>query len=409
MLANYKNLFLLLFMIVIIAASCTQKNNPPEQHKQMDEMWGETEVAIDESLAERAKLFDESNFGMFIHLGLYSHLEGKWQDTTYYGIAEWLMNPSIANIPANEYMTHAKEFNPEKFNADSIVQLAKDAGMKYIIIGSKHHEGFAMFHSKADKFNIVDATPFGRDLMKELATACDENGLGFGIYYSHYQDWTAPGGHGGPETYPDGSPATFEDYFYKKCIPQVTEICKNYGDLDFIWFDTPGNMKKELVVELVDLVRDLQPNAMLCSRVGHGMGDYVSNGDMEVPVKNIDGLWETCDTNNDSWGYAWYDKNFKAPKEILRRLISTVARGGTYLFNIGPRGNGEIVELGAEFLRAIGNWINKYPQVIITQALLPGVTHFHGEMLQHQGIHYSFLFLNGHRTENCTCQDWNLK
>jgi alpha-L-fucosidase len=123
-------------------------------------------------------------------------------------------------------------------------------------------------------------------------------------------------------------------------------------------------MKKEYVVEVATLVRELQPNAMMCSRVGHGMGDYSSNGDMEVPTKNIEGLWESCDTNNNSWSFAWYDNNFKNPKEILNRLISTVARGGSYLFNVGPNGKGEIPEIGAQFLKEAGDWIKQYPQVV---------------------------------------------
>jgi alpha-L-fucosidase len=332
--------------------------------KGMDEMWGETTVSEDALKAGRGKLFDESNFGMFIHWGLFSHLGGVWKDKTYYGIGEWIMNPRVANIPPSEYMEIAKDFNPSDFDAKKIAQLAKDAGMKYIIITSKHHEGFAMFESKASTFNIVDATPFARDPMKELSAACHELGLGFGFYYSHYQDWTAPGGHGGPETNEDGTPATFKKYFYEKCKPQVSEICSNYGEIDFVWFDTPGDMPKEFVVELASLVRKLQPNAMLCSRIGHGMGDYASKGDMEVPPRNISGLWETCDTNNDSWSYAWYDNNFKSPKETLNRLIATVGRGGTYLFNIGPDSNGNVPVIGMKFLEETGKWIRKYPQVI---------------------------------------------
>ena len=162
----------------------------------------------------------------------------------------------------------------------------------------------------------------------------------------------------------DGTPASFEKYFREKCKPQVVEICSNYGEIDFVWFDTPGNMPKEPVMELVEVVRELQPNALICSRVGHGLGDYVSNGDMEVPPRNIEGLWETCDTNNDSWSYAWYDNNFKSPKEILHRLISTVARGGSYLYNIGPDGRGNVPEIGQIFLRESGQWLKKYPQVI---------------------------------------------
>ena len=348
-----RNYLMIIFLSLSIVSGYSQS---------MDKMWGNTSTSNNNTVVEKEKLFDDGNFGMFIHWGLFSHLGGKWKDKTYYGIGEWIK--SMAEIPANEYMEPAKEFNPYEFNAKAIAKLTKDAGMKYIIITSKHHEGFAMFKSEADPFNIVDATPFARDPMKELAAACREQGLGFGFYYSHFQDWTAPGGYGGPKTHPDGTEATFEDYFYKKCLPQVIEICSNYGQIDFVWFDTPGSMKKELVVKLAEVVRAKQPNAMLCSRIGHGMGDYASKGDMEVPPRNIDGLWETCDTNNDSWSYAWYDNNFKSPKEILSRLISTVGRGGTYLFNVGPDGKGNIPGIGADFLREVGVWLSKYPQVV---------------------------------------------
>ncbi|MDX2431776.1 MAG: alpha-L-fucosidase [Bacteroides sp.] len=361
-------------LIILLAVGSTFTGHAQTESKDntsMDKMWGESTVTIDALKAGRGKLFDQGNYAMFIHWGLYSHLGGKWKDTTYYGIGEWIKNPRMAGIPTDQYVEIAKEFNPSDFDAKSIARLAKDAGMKYIIITSKHHEGFAMFDSKADPFNIVDATPFARDPMKELSAACRELGLGFGFYYSHYQDWTAPGGSGGPKAYADGTPASFDDYFYKKCLPQVKEICTNYGEIDFVWFDTPGRMKKELVVELAEVVRELQPNAMLCSRIGHGMGDYASKGDMEVPPRNIEGLWETCDTYNDSWSYAWYDNNFKDPEEILNRLISTVARGGSYLFNVGPDGKGNIPEIGASFIVEAGKWIKKYPQVIYAAGSSP--------------------------------------
>ncbi len=357
-----RNIAITLILVALVIKGNAQESK--KKNESMDKMRGESTLSIDALKAGRGKLFDEGNFGMFIHWGLFSNLGGKWKGKTYYGIGEWIMNPRMAGIPADEYKIIAKEFDPREFDAKAIAQLAKDAGMKYIIITSKHHEGFAMFDSKADPFNIVAATPFARDPMKELSAACHELGLGFGFYYSHNQDWTAPGGSGGPTVNTDGSPATFENYFYKKCKPQVKELCTNYGEIDFIWFDTPGNMKKELVVELADMVRELQPNVMLCSRIGHGMGDYASKGDMEVPPGNIEGLWETCDTNNDSWSYAWYDNNFKSPKEILHRLISTIGRGGSYLFNIGPNGLGQVPEIGAEFLRETGKWIRKYPQVV---------------------------------------------
>ena len=299
-----------------------EKKIPTKEDKivDMNEMWGDKNTYVQNLKNGKAKLFDEANFGMFMHWGLYSKLAGVWKDKTYYGIGEWIMNPRVANIPPNEYMQIAKDFNPKSFDAKKIAQLAKDAGMKYIIITSKHHEGFAMFDSKVSDFNIVN-TPFGRDPMKELSAACHELGLGFGFYYSHNQDWTSPGATGGSTTDAKGKEVSFKDYFYNKCKPQVKEICTNYGNLDFVWFDTPGDMRKEYVVELADMVRKLQPNAMMCSRVGYGMGDYASNGDMEVPTKNIEGLWETCDTNNDSWSYAWYDNNFKSPKEILNSSL----------------------------------------------------------------------------------------
>tara|TARA_B100000809_G_scaffold200926_1_gene201348 strand:+ start:516 stop:2219 length:1704 start_codon:yes stop_codon:yes gene_type:complete len=330
----------------------------------MEAMWGDTLVSGDALKNGKGEFFDKSNFGMFIHWGLFSSLGGVWNDKTYYGIGEWIMNPRMAGIPVEDYKQIAKDFNPTGFDAKKIAKLAKNAGMKYIIITSKHHEGFAMFDSKVSDFNIVDATPFGRDPIRELADACHELDLGFGFYYSHNQDWTAPGATRGPKVDENGKPVTFKDYFYNKCKPQVKEICSNYGEIDFVWFDTPGDMEKKHVVELAEMVRELQPKAMMCSRIGYGLGDYASIGDMEIPTKRIKGLWETCDTNNDSWSYAWYDNNFKSSKVILGRLIETIGRGGSYLFNVGPDGLGVVPRKGSEFLEEAGSWIRKYPQVI---------------------------------------------
>ncbi|WP_372846735.1 alpha-L-fucosidase [Pontiella sp.] len=330
----------------------------------MNEMWGESTVKLRAENAARGQLFDEGNYAMFIHWGLYSQLGNKVDGKTYYGIGEWIMNPRMAGIPVEEYKNLAKTFNPKKFDAKAIAKLAKDAGMKYIIITSKHHEGFAMYHSKACDFNVVDATPWAKDPMHELAEACRAEGLGFGFYYSHNQDWTFPGGNRGPTTDEKGNPATFDDYFVKKCLPQVEEITSNYGPIEIVWFDTPGNMPKKYVQQLVDVVRKNQPNALVSGRAGHGLGDYQSLGDMEVPHKNVDGMWESVDTTNDSWAYAWYDEYWKTPKEILRRLIACVGRGGTYMLNIGPRGDGSVPERAARSLEESGAWIRRYPQVV---------------------------------------------
>ncbi|MCC6145286.1 MAG: alpha-L-fucosidase, partial [Candidatus Hydrogenedentes bacterium] len=197
-----------------------------------------------------------------------------------------------------------------------------------------------------------------------LAEACAKVGIGLGFYYSHWQDWTAPGGGNGPKEYPDGRPATFDDYFREKCLPQVEEITSGYGPIAIVWFDTPGGIDKQYVEQLVGVVRKNQPNALVSGRAGHGLGDYVTNGDMHVPRANIEGLWETVDTTNDSWAYAWYDENWKTPKEILRRLINTVARGGTYMLNVGPDANGVVPDRAAQALRAAGEWIARYPEVV---------------------------------------------
>ena len=200
--------------------------------------------------------------------------------------------------------------------------------------------------------------------MKELSAACRDAGLGFGFYYSHSQDWTFPGGRKGPTVDEDGNPATFDDYFTKKCLPQVNELTTEYGPIELIWFDTPGGMEKEYVQQLVDIVRKNQPRALVSGRAGHNLGDYQTLGDMEVPHHNVEGMWESVDTTNDSWAYAWYDENWKSPKEILHRLISCVGRGGTYMLNVGPDSKGNVPHRAAASLREAGEWILKYPQVV---------------------------------------------
>ncbi len=356
--------------ILSLLAGATIALQSYAKEKNMDEMWGDSTAKASIESSERVALFRDGNYGMFIHWGLYSNLAGKWNDKTYYGIGEWIMNPRVAGIPSEEYMEIAKEFNPVDFDAREIARVAKAAGMKWIIITSKHHEGFAMFKSE-HPFNIVDATPFARDPMKELATACEEFDLGFGFYYSHNQDWTSPGGSGGPKVNEDGSEASFDKYYIEKCFPQVKEICTQYGDLDYIWFDTPGNIPKKYAVELAEYVAEVQPNALLCSRIGHGMGDYASKGDMDVPVRNAEGLWESCDTTNDSWAYAWYDSNWKDGREILYRVVSTVARGGTYLLNVGPDGRGRVPEKAVQYLEESGKWIEENPEVVYSAGSSP--------------------------------------
>ncbi len=337
----------------------------------MDKLWGDAVIKLRAENADRGQLFDEGNYAMFIHWGLYSLLGNEVDGKTYYGIGEWIMNPRMAGIPVDKYKQLAGEFNPTNFDAKEIARIAKDAGMKYIVITAKHHDGFAMYGSKANDFNIVDATPWKKDPMKELAAACREAGLGFGFYYSHNQDWTFPGGGNGPKADENGNPATFDDYFEKKCLPQVNEITTQYGPIELVWFDTPGKMPKHYVQQLVELVHKNQPRALVSGRAGHGLGDYQTLGDMEVPRHNIEGMWESVDTTNDSWAYAWYDEYWKSPKEILKRLIACVGRGGTYMLNIGPRGDGSVPERAEKTLTAAGEWIRRYPQVVYSTDASP--------------------------------------
>jgi alpha-L-fucosidase len=332
--------------------------------QEMNMEWGERVLKLEPANAERGQLFNDGNYAMFIHWGLFSQLANRYEGKTYYGIGEWLMNRRMANIPVEEYKKIPAQFNPAQFDPQAIAQLAKDAGMKYVVITAKHHDGFAMYDSAVSDFDIVDQTPYGKDPMRALADACRALGLGFGFYYSHVKDWTAPGGGEGPKTNPDGSPASFDDYFHAKALPQVEELVTNYGPLDLIWFDTPGSLAEDYADQFVDMVRKHQPKALINSRVGAGRGDYQSLGDMEVPHNNVPGMWETVDTTNDSWGYAWYDHNWKTPEQITERLISTVARGGTYMLNIGPRSDGSVPELAAKALRRSGQWIQQYPYVV---------------------------------------------
>ena len=347
--------FALLLSFPIIASA--------EKDEAMDKMWGEKQISI-QSNHPSLKWFTHDKYAMFIHWGLYSDMGGVWDGQTHYGIGEWLM--VMADIPIEDYKAYAGHFNPDKFDAPKLVQLAKAAGMKTIIITSKHHEGFAMFDSKVSDFTITKATPFKRDPMKELADACAAEGIRFGFYYSQNQDWTEPYGGKYKGERPEGyTPEDFDIYFQGKVIPQVTELLTNYGDIAIIWFDTPGGMAKEYSAQLVDLVTELQPDCLINSRIGGGYGDYVSLGDMHVPPIRPDvGVWETVDTTNASWSYAWYDQNWKSPKTICQRLVQVIARGGSYMLNIGPKGDGSIPERAVATLTTSGAWIQAHGEAI---------------------------------------------
>jgi alpha-L-fucosidase len=341
-----------------------------EKEEGMDKMWGEKKLSIQPS-HPGLKWFVEDKYAMFIHWGLYSEMGGVWNGKTYYGIGEWIMH--MATIPVEDYKAYASRFNPDKFDAKKLVQLAKAAGMKTIVITSKHHEGFAMFDSQVSDFTIAKATPYKRDLMKELAEACQAEGIRLGFYYSQNQDWTEPYGGNYKGERPEGyTKADFDIYFENKVVPQVTELLSNYGPISIIWFDTPGGMDKQYSARLVDLVTKLQPDCLINSRIGGGYGDYVSLGDMHIPpVRPNVGVWETVDTSNDSWSYAWYDQNWKSPKTICERLVRIIARGGSYMLNVGPKGDGTLPEKAVETLTVSGAWIKEHAEAIYGSGASP--------------------------------------
>ncbi|MCL2407471.1 MAG: alpha-L-fucosidase [Defluviitaleaceae bacterium] len=327
--------------------------------------------------------FANNRYGMFVHFGLYSLLGGEWRGRTVRDYAEWIQ--SHFAIPNKEYHKLASVFNPIFFDADEWIRSAKEFGMKYFVITSKHHDGFALFHSKADKFNIVDSSPYGRDIVAQLGEACYKHGIKFGLYYSQELDWAHP--HGGGYTNAAGCSGVswdnswdflnngtknFDICFQEKIKPQVKEILTNYGDIFLIWFDTPHTINPKQSLELNRLVKELQPDCLINSRIGNGDYDYVSLGDNEIPpdsppdglmektgdMNDIHGykyspfgLYETPATMNSSWGIKFCDPNYITAAQILERKQHLNNRGVNYLLNIGPDALGRFPARCAEILR----------------------------------------------------------
>lgn len=301
---------------------------------------------------------------MMVHWGLYSLLAGEWNGEQTPWEGEWIMRNS--HIPISEYEKLAKAFNPVFFDAEEWVLFAKECGMKYIVVTSKHHDGFALFHSKVDSFNVVDATPFGRDIIKEIAEACKKHDMRLGLYYSQDLDWHEAHGGGYLQRYAkDGGYSSnvmdfpvdgTQDYsicFEKKIVPQVKEILTNYGELCLIWFDMPRTIRPEQSQHLYDTVKKYQPKCLINSRIGNNLGDYKSTKDNEIPEDYKTGLWECPATLNHSWGYKSFDQDWKSPEEILRTKRYLNERNINYLLNVGPDGLGRIPVATVDILREV--------------------------------------------------------
>ena len=334
------------------------------------------------------EFFKTAGYGMMMHFGLYSILGGEYKGKQGHKYAEWI--GAHFAIPNAEYEQLAKIFNPIYFDADAIIKFAKECGMKYFVVTTKHHDGFAMFHSKVDKYNVVDATPFGRDIVGELAEACAKHGLRLGFYYSQDLDWHEKHGGGylsepikcagvtweNSWDFPNKAEKDYSICFENKILPQIEEIMTNYGDISLAWFDMPMTVNAEQSQRIFDTVKRLQPDCLVNSRLGNGAYDYVSLGDNEIPAtkeewevrskidpskvnyKSINGfkpskygLYESACTLNHSWGYSYRDHDWVSPEKLYANKKHLSELGINYLVNVGPDHLGRIPGESMDILR----------------------------------------------------------
>ena len=312
-------------------------------------------------LEQTRRFFKEAKFGMFIHWGVYSGLGGEYKGICYNG-AEWIQ--LHAGIPADDYEKVAHMFNPVSFDPDKWTNLAREAGMKYIVFTTKHHDGFCMFKSKYTDYNIVDYTSYKDDIVKKLSESCIRNDIKLGLYYS-IVDWHHPdfppvysqmnNFHGRPD--PKADINKYADYEYN----QLMELMTNYGPVSFAWFDGGGGFKNVDRYKLlkgdsiIQMIRRYQPGCMINSRIG-GKADY-GNPEQTIPGNIQDQAFEVCMTINDNWGFAKNDNHWKSTKELIRTLIDVAHKGGNLLLNVGPDGNGNIPDSSIVRLQEMGKWL----------------------------------------------------
>lgn len=311
--------------------------------------------AFAQAKPDKMDWWKEAKFGLFIHWGVYSVPAGVYDGKDVEGIGEWIMNRG--KIPTGRYQAYAKEFNPVKYDPEAWVKMAKDAGMKYLVITSKHHDGFTLFETKASKWNIVEATPYGKDLLKPLADACHKNGIRLGFYYSQAQDWNNQGGAASGGHWDKAQDGSMDEYIDKVAVPQVKEILSNYGQVDILWWDTPTDMTKERAEKFLPILAKY-PNLITNNRLGGGYNGDTETPEQFVPATGFPGRnWETCMTMNDTWGYKSKDNNWKSTKEIIQTLIDIVSKGGNYLLNVGPTSEGLVPQPSIERLAEVGKWM----------------------------------------------------
>ena len=333
--------------------------------------------------AQKMKWWEDARFGMFVHWGPYCMYGGVYNGHNQRrGGAEWIMNR--CKIPVREYRATAQRFNPVGFSADSLAAMAKRAGMKYLVITTKHHDGFAMFKSDASKFNILDYTPYNRDIIDDVVKACKKYGIKPGFYYSQSQDWCNPGGSTARKLMWEGwanldsaeineftathhgawdhlqIQKTFNEYFHDVALPQIKELLSRYGDeIGVIFFDTPQQISKEQAQSVMDELKNY-PHIIVNDRLKRPdfPGDYKTPEGRVPKSEDIEGVyWETCMNIGSSWGYKSWDKAWKSGRENIRNLALIASLGGNYLLNVGPDPNGDIPEPARKCLEHTGKWL----------------------------------------------------
>ncbi|SDC02813.1 Alpha-L-fucosidase [Niabella drilacis] len=339
---------------------------------------------------ERIAWWRQAKFGMFIHWGVYSLPGGEWKGQKVGGYAEHLMR--VKKIPRSEYLELAHGFNPVLFNADEWARAARDAGMRYMIITAKHHDGFAMYPSSVSDFNIHDQTPFKRDPLAELSAACKKYGIKFGFYYSHAFDWEHPDAPGNDWEYknPGGDKNLFGgrdwfdhhpellpkavQYVNEKAIPQIKELLTRYHP-DILWFDTPHKLPFSENLRILKTIRETDPDVVVNGRLARNTernyGDYLNTADRPAEFPPATGDWEAIPTTNESYGYSRYDNSHKSVPFFIQLLAKAAARGGNLLMNIGPKGDGTIDTKDLAILKGIGNWVKQNSESIYNVAESP--------------------------------------